>query len=119
MVYFDPIIFFTALYRLWKVFTKAGQPGWAALVPVYNLIVLLQIVGRPIWWFILFLIPLVGLVVAIIVAIDVAKSFGKGVGFGIGIAFLGFIFYPILGFGDAQYVGPSVTLENQPPAPAA
>lgn len=92
---------------IWKVFTKAGKPGWAALIPIYNLVVLLQIVGRPIWWLVLFIIPIVSIVVAIIVSIDMAKSFGKGTGFGIGLALLGPIFYPMLGFGDAKYQGPS------------
>ena len=93
---------------MWTMFAKAGKPGWAAIVPIYNAIVMLEIVGRPIWWIILFLIPCVGFVFAFIVAIDLAKSFGKGAGFGIGIALLGFIFIPILGFGDAKYLGPSV-----------
>lgn len=92
---------------IWKVFTKAGQPGWFAIIPIFNLYILLKIVGRPWWWLILFIIPLVGLIVAIVVSVDVAKSFGKGVLFGIGLALLGFIFYPILGFGQAQYQGPS------------
>ncbi len=87
----------------WKTFAKAGQPGWAALIPIYNIIVLLQVAGRPIWWIILFLIPVVSLIVAIIVALDVAKNFGKSVGFAIGLILLPFIFYPILGFGSAQY----------------
>ena len=91
---------------MWKVFTKAGQPDWAAIVPVYNLIVLLQIVGRPLWWILLMLIPLVNFVIAILVYIDLAKSFGKSTGFGIGLVFLSFIFFPILGFGDARYIGP-------------
>jgi hypothetical protein len=88
---------------VWKVFTKAGKPGWGAIIPIYNVILLLEIAGRPIWWIILMFIPLVNLVVAIIVAIDVARNFGKGTGFGLGLALLGFIFYPILGFSDAQY----------------
>ena len=87
---------------IWKVFVKAGKPGWACLIPIYNIVVLLQIVGRPIWWLVLLLIPIVGFVVAIIISIDMAKSFGKGTGFGIGLALLGFIFYPMLGFGDAK-----------------
>jgi hypothetical protein len=90
---------------MWKVYTKAGEPGWAAIIPIYNVVVLLKIVGRPIWWVVLFLIPVVNFIVAIIVSIDVAKSFGKGTGYGIGLALLGFIFYPLLGFGDAQYQG--------------
>jgi len=88
---------------LWKTFEKAGQPGWAAIVPIYNVIILLKIAGRPMWWFVLMLIPFVSIIVAIIVAIDVAKNFGKSAGFGVGLALLGFIFYPILGFGDAEY----------------
>jgi len=95
---------------IWKVFTKAGKPGWAAIVPIYNLIVLLEIAGKPLWWFILFLIPIANLVAAILVGIAVAQKFGKGSGFGVGLALLGFIFYPILGFGDAKYQGAS-----QPP----
>ncbi len=88
---------------LWKVFTKAGKPGWAAIVPIYNVIVILQIAGKPIWWIILLLIPLVNFIVGILVALGVARNFGKGAGFGIGLALLAPIFYPILGFGDAQY----------------
>ena len=91
------------LAGIWKTFAKAGQPGWAAIIPFYNIIVMLQIAGRPTWWIILFFVPVVSLVIAILVSIDIAKNFGKGAGFGIGLAFLGFIFYPILGFGDAQY----------------
>ena len=90
---------------VWKMFVKAGEPGWAAIIPIYNYIVMLKIIGRPIWWIILFFIPFVNIVVYIICAIDLAKAYGKGTGFGIGIIFLSFIFLPILGFGDAQYQG--------------
>ncbi|HRI81862.1 MAG TPA: DUF5684 domain-containing protein [Opitutaceae bacterium] len=91
---------------VWKTFAKAGQPGWAAIIPIYNVYILLKIANRPWWWLLLMLIPLVNLVIAIIVAIDVAKAFGKGAGFGIGLALLGLIFYPILGFGSATYTQP-------------
>jgi hypothetical protein len=94
---------------MWRVFEKAGKPGWAAIIPIYNLIVLLEITGRPIWWIFFFLIPLVNFVFGIIVNIDLAKSYGEGVGFALGLTFLGFIFYPILGFGSAKYLGPAVT----------
>ncbi|QNM96151.1 DUF5684 domain-containing protein [Chitinimonas koreensis] len=90
---------------LWKVFEKAGKPGWAALIPIYNLIVLLQIAGKPIWWIVLCLIPLVNIVIAFIVGIEIAKRFGQSALFGVGLTLLGFIFYPILGFGDARYQG--------------
>lgn len=89
----------------WKVFVKAGKPGWAAIIPIYNLIVLLQVAGKPLWWFVLFLIPFVNLVAAVLVGIAVAKNFGKSDAFGIGLGLLAFIFYPILGFSDAQYQG--------------
>lgn len=90
---------------MWKVFTKAGHPGWACLIPIYNIYILTQIAGRPGWWIILYFIPIVSLVISIIVSLDVAKNFGKGSGFGIGLALLPMVFYPILGFGDAQYIG--------------
>ena len=91
------------LAAMWKIFTKAGKPGWAAIVPIYNIIVLLEIVCKPIWWFILLLIPFVNIIVLIIVLIELAKRFGKGVGFAIGMLILPFIFYPMLAFGDAKY----------------
>ncbi len=90
---------------LWVVFTKAGEEGWKAIIPIWNLIVLLRIAGREWWWVFLFLIPIVSFVVTIIVFIDVAKAFGKGAGFGVGLALLGFIFLPILAFGDAEFQG--------------
>ena len=88
---------------LWKVFVKAGEPGWAAIVPFYNIFILLKIAGKPAWWFILMLIPFVNLIVFIIACIALAERFGKGAGFGVGLGLLGGIFFPILGFGDAQY----------------
>ena len=90
---------------MWKVFAKAGKPGWAAIVPIYNIVVMLEIAGKPIWWIALFFIPVVNFVVSILINISIAQSFGKGTGFGIGLSFLPFIFLPILGFGSAQYQG--------------
>src|SRR5437588_11938477 len=91
------------IVAMWKVFTKAGQPGWASIIPIYNLYIWCKIVGRPGWWIILMLIPFVNFIIGIILSIDLAKSFGNGVGFGLGLAFLGIIFFPILGFGSSQY----------------
>ncbi len=106
----------------WKIFTKAGQPGWASIIPIYNIYIWCKIVGRPWWWILLMLIPFVNFIVGIILCIDLAKSFGKGVGFGIGLILLGIIFFPILGFGSAQYQGPSVGSLGagtaRPPQPA-
>jgi hypothetical protein len=93
------------IVAMWKVFSKAGQPGWASIIPIYNLYIWCKIVGRPWWWIILMLIPFVNIIVGIILCINMAKSFGKGAGFGIGLALLGVIFLPILGFGSAQYQG--------------
>ena len=97
-------IMFVFVVGFWKTFTKAGKPGWACLVPIYNLVVMLQIAGRPMWWFLLMFIPVVNFVVALVVVMDIAKAFGKGAGFGLGLFFFGFIFYPILGFGNARYM---------------
>ncbi|HJW93059.1 MAG TPA: DUF5684 domain-containing protein [Thermoanaerobaculia bacterium] len=88
---------------LWKVFVKAGKPGWAAIVPIYNLFVLAEIAGKPSWWGLLMLIPFVGIIMFIIVCISLAERFGKSAGFGVGLGLLGPIFFPILGFGDSQY----------------
>lgn len=90
---------------LWKVFGKAGESGWASLVPIYNFLVLLRIGGRPWWWLLLCCLPLLGIFFAIPAMIDVARKFGKGTGFGIGLTFLPFIFFTILGFGEAEYLG--------------
>jgi Family of unknown function (DUF5684) len=90
---------------VWVVYTKAGQPGWASLIPIYNIIVMLQIAGKPTWWILLCLIPIVNIVIMFMMYIAVARAFGKSDGFGIGLIFLSFIFFPILAFGDAKYVG--------------
>lgn len=91
---------------LWMVFTKAGQPGWASIIPVYNAYVLCKIANRPGWWVILFLVPIVNIIFAILVWNDISRAFGHGGGFTAGIVFLGFIFIPILGFGSSRFGGP-------------
>ena len=93
---------------MWKVFVKAGQPGWASIIPIYNLFILCKITAKPVWWLLLLLFcPFVNIVVGIIITIALAKSFGKGTGFALGLIFLPFVFYPMLGFGDATYTAPS------------
>jgi hypothetical protein len=100
------VVMIVTIAGLWKTFSKAGEPGWAAIIPIYNVYVMVKIAGRPAWWLIvILLIPLLNVIMLVIVAIDIAKAFGKGTGFGLGLAFLAFIFFPILGFGDAQYQG--------------
>jgi hypothetical protein len=93
---------------MWKVFTKGGEPGWAVLIPIYNFYVLLKVAGKPAWWLILMLIPLVGFVIWIMAMAALAGRFGKSGGFAVGLIFLPYIFYPVLGFGDAQYMRPPV-----------
>lgn len=88
---------------MWKVFEKAGKPGWAAIVPIYNILVMLEIAGKPAWWIVLFLIPVANFIVAIMVALAIAERFGKSQAFGFGLALLGPVFYPMLGFSDARY----------------
>lgn len=89
----------------WKAFEKAGEPGWAALVPIYNLYVTVKISGNEWWWLLLFFVPLVNIVAFFKIPIDVAKQFGQGIGFGLGLVFLSAIFWPLLGFGDYSYQG--------------
>ncbi|HET6879278.1 MAG TPA: DUF5684 domain-containing protein [Pirellulales bacterium] len=103
----DLVIIVGTVAGLWKIFAKAGKPGWAALIPIYNAVVMLEIIGKPIWWIILLLIPCVNIIIGILLAVELAKCFGKGGGFAAGMIFLPFIFYPILGFGDARYRGPA------------
>lgn len=87
----------------WRIFTKAGRPGWASIVPLYNVWVLLRITGKPGWWLILMFVPLVNIVIGILETVELAKVFGKSGGFAAGLIFLPFIFYPMLAWGDAQY----------------
>ncbi len=91
----------------WTIFKKAGKPGWACIIPFYNIIVLLQIVGKPWWWLLLMLIPIVNIVFAIWMLNLLSKSFGQGVGFTIGLLLLSVIFLPILAFGSYTYAGPA------------
>ncbi len=108
------IIWFIYIIAFWKVFEKAGEPGWKSIVPIYNMWVMFEIAGRPGWWLLLMFIPLVNFVVAIILALDMAKVFGKSSAFGIvGLWLFSFIGYLILGWGDATYTKPG----GQAPAP--
>ena len=93
----------------WGMFTKAGKPGWHSIIPIYNIVVWMQIIGRPGWWTILMFVPLVNLIIAILACIDTAKSFGKDAGFGVGLWLLGIIFFPILSWGGAKYQGPAAS----------
>jgi hypothetical protein len=113
-----PLVFLAVIIIViagaWRIFTKAGQPGWAAIIPIYNMVVMLQVVRKPIWWVILAFIPIVNIIVGFIVAYELARVFGKGFGFTLGLIILPIIFYPILGFGKAAYMPGN---QMQVPAP--
>ena len=89
---------------MWKVFERAGEPGWAVLVPIYNLYILCRIAGMSGWWVLVALIPLVSIIFVFASSIGIAQRFGKGVGYGIGLALLPFIFWPMLAWGDSAPV---------------
>ena len=108
LIYLSVLVLF--FISLWRVFEKAGQPGWAAIIPIYNFYILCKIAGKPGWWWILILIPVVNFVILLLVKLDLASAFGKSAGFAIGLWLLPLIFYPLLAFSDAQY---------RKPAPAA
>lgn len=93
------------IVAMWKVFEKAGEPGWAAIIPFYNLYVLFKITWGNGWKFLLLLIPLANVVFLIITMVKLAKAFGKGGGFAVGLIFLSLIFYCILAFDQSQYLG--------------
>jgi hypothetical protein len=104
IIYLVVVVFLVA--AMWKIFEKAGQPGWAAIIPIYNIYILLKIGGKPGWWLALFLIPVVNIVFLIWMYNMISKSFGKDEGFTVGLVVLGIVFWPILGFGSATYKGP-------------
>lgn len=106
------IIIYVAIFLLltiaqWKIYVKANKPGWACLIPIYNVIVLLEIIGKPWWWLLLFFVPIANVVIAIWMTNLLSKSFGKDEVFTVGLILLPFVFYPILGLGDAKYNGPA------------
>ena len=105
-------ILLVMIISMWKIFVKAGIEGWKAIIPVYNFICLLAIIGKPAWWIILLFIPFVNIVILIIMSIELAKSFGKGGGFAVGLILLPIIFYPILAFSSAEYVRNAIGEDN-------
>ena len=100
------VIAIIMIIGLWKIFTKAGEEGWKAIIPLYNAYTLVKIIDGNGLKFLILFIPIVGAIYGIILAFREAKAFGKGTGFGFGLLFFPYIFTLILGFGDAQYIGP-------------
>jgi len=107
LIIFYVLILVLNIVGMWKVFEKAGKPGWAAIIPIYNVIVLLEIVGKPVWWFLLIIFPCTTFIFLIWTYNLLSKSFGKSEGFTVGLVLLNPIFMCILAFGDAVYLGPS------------
>lgn len=95
-----------SLIGLWKMFSKAGKPGWGAIIPFYNMYCMFEMAFGNGWMFLLTLIPCVGFIFQIILCFKLSKAFGHGAGFGFGLLFLSPIFYMILGFGNSDFVGP-------------
>ena len=91
----------------WRIFTKAGKPGWAAIIPIYNIIVTLEIINKPIWWIFMLLIPFVNIYFAIMMVHHLSLAFGQGAGFTVLLIFLPIVGYPMLAFGSAQYTRPA------------
>jgi hypothetical protein len=103
---------------VWKIFTKAGEPGWKSLVPVYGAVVFMRIVGRPWWMTLLLAIPIFNLFPYIMLCIDLARAFGRGGGFAGGLTFAPPVFLMILAFGDAKYLRLTAADVVPEPAPA-
>jgi uncharacterized protein DUF5684 len=95
-----------AIAGMWRTFEKGGQAGWKSIIPIYNHIIMLELIGRPTWWIVLLFIPLVDFVIWLIMCLDIAKSYGRGTGTGLGLFFLTPFFFIMLGFGEAEYKGP-------------
>ena len=99
------LLLILTIAAMWIIYSKASKPGWAAIVPIYNILVLLEIVGKPYWWIFLMLVPILNIVILIIVYHNLSLLFGKGGGFTVGIILLPVVFLPILAFGDANFKG--------------
>ncbi len=103
LIVLELILIVGSIVALWKLFTKAGKPGWASIIPIYNTIVMIDIAGKPLWWILLMFIPIVNIVISILVMVGLAKNFGRGAGTVVGLIFLPIIFVLILAFGSAEY----------------
>ena len=102
VIWFVTAVFFIAAQ--WKLFVKAGEPGWASLIPIYNMVIMMKIAGKPEWWVILLFLPIANIVAIIIMYISLARNFGRGDGFAVGLVFLPYIFILILGFSSSRYL---------------
>lgn len=108
------IVLVLMFVSMWKIYTKANKPGWSSLIPIYNIVVWLEIVQRPIWWIFLMFIPFVNIIISVIVTHDLSRAFGREVGTTLGLLFFPMIFFPILAFGSATYISPNEPTSFQP-----
>lgn len=109
MQFFVSVVFVLVMIAsVWRTFSKAGEPGWASIVPIYNAYVYFKIADKPAWWIILLAVPVANLVFLGSAGMSMAENFGRSKAFGLGIAFLGFFFYPVLAFGGSKF-------KEQPP----
>jgi hypothetical protein len=104
MLFSIAIMFALYAFMFWAMFEKAGWPGWASLIPIYNVYVLLKIAGMSGWWLLAFLVPILDIVVGIMMLWKISKAFGHGAGYFFGLLFLSIIFFPMLGFGKSEYM---------------
>ncbi len=107
-------IIYTAIIVLmivakWFIYEKAGQPGWAVIIPIYNTLIMLKIVGKPWWWIFLFMIPFANIVFLVWMTNLLSKSFGHDEGYTVGLLFLPYVFYPLIAFSKDKYIGPAGT----------
>ena len=112
MLFIPSIIGLLVIISMWKIFTKAGKPGWASIVPIYNMVVMVEISGLSMIYVLFLFIPILNIYAIFKIYIEIAHKFGKTTGFGIGLIFLNVIFMPMLAFGDATYDGTAPTMNN-------
>ncbi len=103
IVFVGLLLSLPSIIGIWKIYGKAGKPGWASIVPIYNIIVFLEITNKPLWWILLFCIPILNLIPLIITTHRLALSFGKDAGYTVGLILLPIIFHPLLGFDKSVY----------------
>ncbi len=108
LVWLAIVVVLVAAY--WRIFAKAGRPGWASLIPIYNAVTLLHITGRSGWWLLGMCVPLLNIFVFIRLVFELAGAFGRGFGFGFGLLLLSPVFVPVLAFGGSRYVGRGAAL---------
>ena len=116
LVYLGIIAVFFVLHIIakWKIYTKAGEKGWASLIPFYTDYTQYKITWGEGWNFLYewVTLPLVPVIIQIITSVKLARSFGKSDGFAVGLIFLPTIFLYILAFGKSEYIGPTKKLSD-------